>query len=170
MVLKPEHQMYNLYIRGCETASVIIRLVMKFIYRNEEEPMLDTLKRVFGFMSFLPDQETIIRNILNKKDVFAVLPTGGGKSLCYQLPSKILPGTTVVISPLISLMKDQVDAAQENGISAAYLNSSLNPSEKSEVYRNLKSGDLELLYIAPERFVMNHFVEELKSVQIRFSQ
>ena len=128
--------------------------------------MLDTLKRVFGFTSFLPDQETIILNILNKKDVFAVLPTGGGKSLCYQLPSKIMPGTTVVISPLISLMKDQVDAAQENGISAAYLNSSLNPAERSEVYRNLKGGELELLYIAPERFVMNHFVEELKAVQI----
>ncbi|MBA7536500.1 ATP-dependent DNA helicase RecQ [subsurface metagenome] len=128
--------------------------------------MLDTLKKVFGFTSFLPDQETIIRNILNRKDVFAVLPTGGGKSLCYQLPSKIMPGTTVVISPLISLMKDQVDAAQENGISALYLNSSLNPVERSEVYRDLKKGDLELLYIAPERFVMGNFLEELKTVQI----
>lgn len=88
-------------------------------------PVFDILKKVFGFQSFRPNQEEIIRNIFDGKDVFAVMPTGGGKSLCYQLPSKIMNGTAVVISPLISLMKDQVDAAVENGISAAFINSSL---------------------------------------------
>ena len=111
--------------------------------------MLDTLKKVFGFQEFRPDQEEIIRNILGNIDVFAVMPTGGGKSLCYQLPAKIMKGTTVVISPLISLMKDQVDAAVENGISAAFINSSLTQAEASSVYRRLRDNSLELLYIAP---------------------
>ncbi len=128
--------------------------------------MYETLNNVFGFNTFLPDQEDIIRNILESRDVFAVLPTGGGKSLCYQLPAKMLEGTAVVISPLISLMKDQVDAVRENGICAAYFNSSLNPDEKSAVYRSLRSGALDLLYIAPERFVMPHFLEEIKGLAI----
>ncbi|MBC8552589.1 MAG: DEAD/DEAH box helicase, partial [Candidatus Brocadiales bacterium] len=97
--------------------------------------MRNTLKKVFGFQSFRPNQETIIKNILDKKDVFAVMPTGGGKSLCYQLPARMMKGTTVVISPLISLMKDQVDAAIENGMSAAFLNSSLSTQEMSAVYQ-----------------------------------
>ncbi len=128
--------------------------------------MLNTLKKVFGFQSFRPNQETIIKNILEKKDVFAVMPTGGGKSLCYQLPARMMNGTTVVISPLISLMKDQVDAAIENGMSAAFLNSSLSAQEMSAVYQQLKSNDLELLYIAPERFAMQGFLETLKSLPI----
>ncbi|KKM14352.1 hypothetical protein LCGC14_1707000 [marine sediment metagenome] len=128
--------------------------------------MLDTLKKVFGFQTFRPNQETIIKNILDKKDVFAVMPTGGGKSLCYQLPAKMMNGTTVVISPLISLMKDQVDAAIENGISAAFINSSLSPQEMSAVYQQLKNHILELLYIAPERFVMPSFLETLKAIPI----
>ncbi|GBE04705.1 ATP-dependent DNA helicase RecQ [bacterium BMS3Abin10] len=128
--------------------------------------MFDTLKKVFGFEDFRPNQEAIIKNILRKKDVFAVMPTGGGKSLCYQLPAKIMNGTTVVISPLISLMKDQVDAALENGISAAFLNSSLKPREMTAVYRTLRSHALELLYIAPERFALSDFLETLKNVPI----
>ena len=95
--------------------------------------VFDALKKVFGFQTFRPNQEEIIKNILNSRDVFAVMPTGGGKSLCYQLPARILKGTTVVISPLISLMKDQVDAALENGLSAAFINSSLAPGEISSV-------------------------------------
>ncbi len=129
-------------------------------------PVFDTLKKVFGFQSFRPNQEEIIMNVLAGKDVFAVMPTGGGKSLCYQLPAKIMNGTTVVISPLISLMKDQVDAAVENGISAAFINSSLAPEETAAVYRRLRNNSIELLYIAPERFAMPNFLETLKGIQI----
>ena len=128
--------------------------------------MLDTLKKVFGFQEFRPNQEAIIRNILDKKDVFAVMPTGGGKSLCYQLPARMMDGTTVVISPLISLMKDQVDAALENGISAAFINSSLKPQEISSVFRKLKGREIELLYVAPERFAMQGFLDQLKTIPI----
>ena len=95
-----------------------------------------------------------------------MMPTGGGKSLCYQLPAKMMDGTTVVISPLISLMKDQVDAAIENGLSAAFINSSLSSHEMSITYQRLKNHDLELLYIAPERFAMHHFLEDLKTIPI----
>lgn len=129
-------------------------------------PVFDILQKVFGFQSFRPNQEEIIRNILDRKDVFAVMPTGGGKSLCYQLPAKLMKGTTVVISPLISLMKDQVDAALENGISAAFINSSLSPEETASVFRRLRNNSLNLLYIAPERFAMTGFIETLKAVPI----
>ena len=125
-----------------------------------------TLQKVFGFREFRPDQERIIRAILEKKDVFAVMPTGGGKSLCYQLPAVLLPGTCMVISPLISLMKDQVDSARSNGIHAAYLNSSLSAEEQSLVLNDLLSNSLDLLYAAPERFTLNHFQEMLGEVNI----
>lgn len=129
-------------------------------------PVFDILKKVFGFQSFRLNQEEIIMNVLTGKDVFAVMPTGGGKSLCYQLPAKIMNGTAVVISPLISLMKDQVDAAVENGISAAFINSSLAPEETAAVYRRLRNNSIELLYIAPERFAMSNFLETLKGVSV----
>ena len=129
-------------------------------------PVFDTLKKVFGFQSFRPNQEEIINQILDNKDVFAVMPTGGGKSLCYQLPAKLMDGTTVVISPLISLMKDQVDAAVENGISAAFINSSLTTKETASVFQDLRRNSLDLLYIAPERFAMQNFLETLKTVPI----
>ena len=128
--------------------------------------MLATLKEVFGFQEFRPNQEAIVSRILAKRDVFAVMPTGGGKSLCYQLPATMLPGTTIVISPLISLMKDQVDGARENGISAAYLNSSLTPDEKTRVYRAFREDRLDLLYIAPERFAIPGFLDTLKGIPI----
>lgn len=131
-----------------------------------QDRILDTLKTVFGFKAFRPNQESIIESILNKQDVFAVMPTGGGKSLCYQLPAWILEGTAVVVSPLISLMKDQVDAALENGIQAAFMNSSLDAEEMSDVYRKLRYNKIKLLYIAPERFAMPHFLEMLKTVSI----
>jgi ATP-dependent DNA helicase RecQ len=134
--------------------------------RNEtdhESSIFSALKTVFGFQAFRPNQESIIRNILEGKDVFAVMPTGGGKSLCYQLPATVMRGTAVVISPLISLMKDQVDAATENGIEAAFMNSSMNADEVSDVYRMLRYNKIRLLYIAPERFAMPHFLERLKT-------
>ena len=133
---------------------------------DNESAIIDTLKTVFGFDTFRPNQEAIIKGILNKQDVFAVMPTGGGKSLCYQLPAKIMRGTAVVISPLISLMKDQVDAARTNGIAAAYMNSSLNDQEVSDLYRILKGNKIELLYIAPERFAMPNFLDILKDIPI----
>src|SRR4030043_966730 len=94
------------------------------------------------------------------------MPTGGGKSLCYQLPAQMMRGTAIVISPLISLMKDQVDAASENGISAAFMNSSLNTQKIADIYRMLKYNKLKLLYIAPERFAMAHFLETLKTIRV----
>ncbi|HEY6011612.1 MAG TPA: DEAD/DEAH box helicase, partial [Nitrospirota bacterium] len=129
-------------------------------------PVRHTLRTVFGFESFRPNQETIVSAILNKQDVFAVMPTGGGKSLCYQLPALLLQGTTIVISPLISLMKDQVDAAQENGIAAAFMNSSLGQQEIADIYRDLKSSRVRILYIAPERFAMPQFIETLRGIPL----
>lgn len=128
--------------------------------------ILHTLKTVFGFHEFRPNQEGIINSVLEKRDVFAVMPTGGGKSLCYQLPAKVMKGTAVVVSPLISLMKDQVDAARQNGIAAAYLNSSLDSQEVSDLFRELRNNKVELLYIAPERFAMPGFLDTLKTVSI----
>ena len=130
------------------------------------DPLFNTLNAVFGFQSFRPNQESIVRAVLRGADVFAVMPTGGGKSLCYQLPAAMMQGTAVIISPLISLMKDQVDAAVENGISAAFMNSSMNAEEMSSVYRMLSAGRIKLLYIAPERFAMPHFLERLKPLAI----
>ncbi len=126
----------------------------------------ETLHKVFGFHEFRPNQEQIVRAILEKRDVFAVMPTGGGKSLCYQLPAVLLPGTCMVISPLISLMKDQVDSSRANGIRAAYLNSSLSSEEQNTVLHDLLSNSLDLLYVAPERFTLGHFQEMLGQVNI----
>jgi ATP-dependent DNA helicase RecQ len=128
--------------------------------------MLHTLRKVFGFHQFRPNQESVVRAILEKRDVFAVMPTGGGKSLCYQLPAVLLPGTCMVISPLIALMKDQVDGARANGIRASFLNSSQTPDERDQVMRDLLSNSLDLLYVAPERFILSHFRETLTRVQL----
>ncbi|NTV67825.1 MAG: DNA helicase RecQ [Chlorobaculum sp.] len=125
------------------------------------ESLDGALHRIFGFRSFRPNQEEIVRALLAGRDVFAVMPTGGGKSLCYQLPAVLMPGAALVVSPLISLMKDQVDGARANGIRAAFLNSSLAAAEQSAVLRSLQSGQLDLLYVAPERFALDHFRELL---------
>jgi ATP-dependent DNA helicase RecQ len=120
------------------------------------------LKRYFGFASFRPLQEEIIRDSLAGKDVFAVLPTGGGKSLCFQLPALVRPGLTVVVSPLIALMKDQVDALQAAGVSATFLNSSLAAGESRPRLRGLHNGEFRLLYVAPERLMLSGFLEDLE--------
>jgi len=125
-----------------------------------------TLHSVFGFGAFRPNQEEIVQAILEGRDVFAVMPTGGGKSLCYQLPAVMLEGTCIVISPLIALMKDQVDGARANGIHAAYLNSSLLPRQQSAVIEDLVSGSLDLLYVAPERFSQEQFRQLIKKVKL----
>ncbi|MBC9796719.1 DNA helicase RecQ [Sinomicrobium weinanense] len=112
--------------------------------------ILQVLKTHFGYDSFRPNQERIITEILGGKDVLAVMPTGGGKSLCFQLPALMMPGMAVVISPLIALMKDQVDALRANGIEAAYYNSVQSPDEQSLVLSGLREQRLKLLYVAPE--------------------
>ena len=121
-----------------------------------------TLADVFGFSEFRPNQEKLVRGVLAGKDVFGVMPTGGGKSLCYQLPAVVLDGCCVVVSPLIALMKDQVDGAVANGIRAACLNSSLAPEEMQEVENAYRNGQLDLLYVAPERLSSYGFVDFLK--------
>src|SRR5216110_2579991 len=113
--------------------------------------LLPLLKQYFGFASFRPLQEQIIRDSLTGRDVFALLPTGGGKSLCFQLPALARPGLTVVVSPLISLMKDQVDALQASGVAATFLNSSLEAGDSRARLRGLHNGRYRLLYVAPER-------------------
>ncbi|KOP36992.1 DNA helicase RecQ [Flavobacterium sp. WLB] len=108
------------------------------------------LKENFGFEKFRPNQETIIKTILSGQDTLAIMPTGGGKSICFQLPALILPGITIVISPLIALMKDQVDSLKTNGIAACYINSSQSSEEQQFYIDNLKSNNFKLVYIAPE--------------------
>lgn len=125
-------------------------------------PLLPTLKQYFGFTSFRPLQEEIIRDALAGRDVFALLPTGGGKSLCFQLPALVRPGLTVVVSPLIALMKDQVDAMQAAGVAATFLNSSLEANESRARLRGLHNGEYRLLYVAPERLMLSGFLSDLQ--------
>src|SRR3954464_1503788 len=129
---------------------------------SEGVPLLPILKQYFGFTSFRPLQEQIIRDALARKDVFALLPTGGGKSLCFQLPALVRPGLTVVISPLIALMKDQVDALTASGAPATFLNSSLESGESTPRLRGLHNGEFRLLYVAPERLMLSGFLEDLR--------
>src|SRR5438034_7899000 len=129
---------------------------------SENGSLLALLKEHFGFDSFLPLQEEIIADSLAGKDVFAVLPTGGGKSLCFQLPALARPGLTVVVSPLIALMKDQVDALQAAGVPATFLNSSLAAGESRPRLRGLHQGEFRLLYIAPERLMLSGVFEDLQ--------
>jgi len=126
------------------------------------------LRDVFGFDAFRPDQEEIVRAITSRQDCFVVMPTGGGKSLCYQLPAHVIDGTCIVISPLISLMKDQVDAAIATGLRASFLNSSLSASMKRDVESELAAGELDLIYVSPERFAMPEFIATLKRVKLSF--
>lgn len=121
------------------------------------------LKTYFGYDTFRANQEEIIDNVLSKKDTIAIMPTGGGKSLCFQLPALIFEGTTVVISPLIALMKDQVDALKANGIAAAFFNSSQPLDEQNLVLKNLQNNNLKLLYVAPESLPqLNNILASIK--------
>lgn len=124
------------------------------------------LKQFFGFASFRPFQEEIIRDALEGKDVFALLPTGGGKSLCFQLAAMARGGLTVVVSPLIALMKDQVDGLQASGVPATFLNSSLASGEARERLRALRQGEYRLLYVAPERLMLSGFLSDLQRLQV----
>jgi ATP-dependent DNA helicase RecQ len=131
----------------------------------ESQP-LDILQSVFGYGAFRPYQEEIIATLVRGEDAFVLMPTGGGKSLCYQIPALCRPGVGIVVSPLISLMKDQVDALVANGARAAFYNSSLKSAEARQVLARLHAGDLDLLYLAPERLMSDEFLERLREIPI----
>ena len=137
----------------------------------EKLNLTDTLKKYFGFDTFKGDQEHIIRNLLDGNDTFVLMPTGGGKSLCYQLPSLVMEGVAIVISPLIALMKNQVDAMRhysEDDAVAHFMNSSLNKSAIDQVKSDILNGKTKLLYVAPESLTKEENVEFLKNVKISF--
>ena len=130
------------------------------------ETIHHTLKTIFGFHQFRAPQQDVIERVVAGEDVFLVMPTGGGKSLCYQIPALHRDGVAVVVSPLIALMKDQVDALQDNGVRAACLNSSLTSDEARSVLRQIHRNELDLLYIAPERLLLPDFLETLATLKL----
>jgi len=124
------------------------------------------LKKVFGFTSFRPQQRELCEALASGRDVLAVMPTGGGKSLCFQLPAVMMKGTTIVVTPLISLMQDQVRSATENGIVAEFVNSMVPTKAKARIYRDLQAGRVKLLYIAPELLITEKFQTFLDTIKI----
>ena len=124
------------------------------------------LQRVFGYSAFRGGQEALIDAQLQGRDAFGIMPTGGGKSLCYQIPALLLEGVTLVISPLISLMRDQVMALKNAGVAAAYINSSLTPAQIRLVYRNIQSGMYKIIYVAPERLLTDGFLEAIQARKV----
>ncbi|OGF25813.1 hypothetical protein A2303_07525 [Candidatus Falkowbacteria bacterium RIFOXYB2_FULL_47_14] len=133
---------------------------------NKKQQTIELLKIHWGYDSFRPGQERVIDNILAGKSTVVIMPTGGGKSLCFQLPALVLSGVTLVISPLIALMKDQVDGLHRLGIPATFINSSISADETAERLAAVKSGNFKLLYIAPERFYNPEFVAALKDMEV----
>ncbi|WP_195217093.1 DNA helicase RecQ [Anaerococcus vaginalis] len=130
--------------------------------------ILKSLKKYFGFDSFRKGQDELVENILKGNDVLGVLPTGGGKSICYQLPALMLDGICLVISPLISLMKDQVDSLKENGIKAEFINSSQDIKTYTQTLRKIKRNEIKILYISPERLENEFFIDFIKYLNISF--
>ena len=124
------------------------------------------LQNVFGYAAFRGEQQAIVEQVIDGGDALVLMPTGGGKSLCYQIPALVRQGTGIVISPLIALMQDQVDALREAGVAAAYLNSSLGAQEQREVERQLLAGELNLLYVAPERLLTGRFLNLLERTEV----
>ena len=128
----------------------------------------EILKNIFGHDNFRSFQEEVVDSILSKQDVLTILPTGGGKSLCYQLPTLLMDGITVVISPLIALMQDQVKALNDLDIEASMISSSQTPDENGFTMQKLLAGQLKFVYVAPERFTSNEFVSVLQRVNINY--
>ena len=126
----------------------------------------EILKQYFGYDSFRGGQEQLINDILAFKDVLGVMPTGAGKSICFQIPALMMDGLTLIVSPLISLMKDQVNALIQSGIAAAYINSSLTERQINTALKNARSNAYKLIYIAPERLLTDGFLDFVKSMRI----
>ena len=139
-----------------------MRIADSGIYKTPKE----ALKAVFGYDSFRQGQESVINAVLDGRDILAVMPTGAGKSLCYQVPAMLLSGITLVISPLISLMQDQVKALNEAGVDAAFINSSLSEKEMHDTFKNASKGQYKIIYVAPERLMSEDFVRLAKGVEI----
>ena len=138
------------------------------VFYGENMDKYELLRRVFGYDVFRPGQENLIDGILQGRDAFGIMPTGGGKSMCYQLPALLLPGITLVICPLISLMQDQVMALKAVGVPAAYINRSLNGAQMQAVYRNLQAGKYKIVYVAPERLDYPGFFSVVQKLNISF--
>jgi ATP-dependent DNA helicase RecQ len=132
------------------------------------ERLLEALKQYWGYDTFLPLQKEAMECVINNKDSVVILSTGGGKSLCFQAPALCMDGLAVIVSPLISLMKDQVDSLINNGVSAAFINSSLSYEERRQVVNNIKQNKIKLLYVAPERLVLDTSIEFLKQINLSF--
>ena len=128
----------------------------------------DALRQYWGYDSFLPLQKEAIESVCSAKDSIVVLPTGGGKSVCFQVPAVIMPGLAIVVSPLISLMKDQIDSLLECGVPSARLDSTLSYEERSRVKKQISNGELKLLYLSPERLVLDNFIDSLSRIKISF--
>lgn len=131
-----------------------------------KEQALQILKSVFGYKEFRPLQWDIIQDIIDKKDVLALMPTGGGKSMCFQIPALLMEGTAIVVSPLIALMKDQVEGLVANGVKADFINSSQSDADQREVYDALQAGEIKLLYVSPEKLISDTFYPVLQTIQI----
>lgn len=134
--------------------------------RVEEQTAIEVLNETFGYEKFRPLQDKIIQSLIEGEDNFVLMPTGGGKSLCFQIPSIVREGVGIVVSPLISLMQDQVQALQANGVDAYYYNSSLSAKQAKEILAKLHANEIDLLYIAPERLMTDSFIERLHSIDI----
>lgn len=134
---------------------------------QEATSLAEHLQQFFGYSAFRSGQEAVIEQALSGRDSLVLMPTGGGKSLCYQLPAAMLDGITIVVSPLIALMKDQVDGLTRQGISSAYVNSTLTQPEINNIFKRLAAGELKLLYVAPERLTQSYFLESLTSLPIK---
>ncbi len=124
------------------------------------------LHQVFGYSTFRGEQQAIIEHVTAGGDALVLMPTGGGKSLCYQLPALLRSGVTIVVSPLIALMQNQVEALQQLGVKAAFLNSSLDAEQSRYVTSQLIQGELEILYVAPERLLLSGFLAQLEQIEI----
>jgi ATP-dependent DNA helicase RecQ len=154
------------YAGACMMAAAQLQVPALEIFDQSMSCIHETLRQVFGLQEFRPFQQDIIEATVNGGDTFVLMPTGGGKSLCFQLPALHRPGLGIVVSPLISLMKDQVDALQANGVRAAMYNSNLDAQQARAVLSRLHNGELDLLYVAPERMMRPGFIDSLADIPL----